>query len=40
MNRVKSVVNVITGIYFEALFALFIIAWAFLICLFIFAVYP
>ena len=40
MNRVKSVLDIVAGIYFETLFALTLIGWMGVICLLVFLAYP
>ncbi len=40
MIATKNVINIMVGIYFEAVFSLFIIAWTFFVCLLIFVIYP
>lgn len=40
MNRVKSMLDIVAGIYFESLFVLALAAWMSVICFLVYLAYP
>jgi hypothetical protein len=40
MNRVKSILDIMAGIYFETLFVLALIVWMGALCFVVFLAYP